>query len=253
MKKEWSNVVISHIGGALYVPPNTGNRIHKDRQFHGFVLNAADGEKTYCFSDGKVMQTNSWYLFYLPKGSSYEVKVQKSGGCYAINFDADISDTPFAVKLRNVDTVRKRFNTACNEWKINTAAKYSSSMTAIYEAIYQIQKELKHQYMGSDKFDMIKNAVDEIDTNFTCSDINITDLSNMCGMSEVYFRRIFTQRFGVSPKEYIIQKRMEYAKRLLLSGEFGVSEIAELCGYAEPCHFSREFKKRTGVSPKEYI
>jgi AraC-like DNA-binding protein len=71
-------------------------------------------------------------------------------------------------------------------------------------------------------------------------------------VSEVYLRKIFEKKFGVSPKEYMISLRMEYAKQLLSSGEVGVAEVAQMCGYAEPCHFSREFKKRFGISPKNY-
>jgi AraC-like DNA-binding protein len=74
----------------------------------------------------------------------------------------------------------------------------------------------------------------------------------MCGVSEVYFRKIFQDQFGVTPKEYLIRMRIEYAKSLLLSEQFTVSEIATLCGYSEPCHFSREFSKRVGVSPNQY-
>jgi AraC-like DNA-binding protein len=65
-------------------------------------------------------------------------------------------------------------------------------------------------------------------------------------------RKIFEKKLGVSPKEYMISLRMEYAKQLLSSGEVGVAEAAQMCGYAEPCHFSREFKKRFGISPKNY-
>ena len=57
----------------------------------------------------------------------------------------------------------------------------------------------------------------------------------------------------MSPKEYIINKRMEYAKTLLSSGQVEVKEAAVMCGYFEPCHFSREFSKHFGISPKEYI
>ena len=72
----------------------------------------------------------------------------------------------------------------------------------------------------------------------------------ICGISEVYFRKIFIQKFGASPRDYIISKRLEFAKQLLSNGEFEVSRVAELSGYSEPCHFSREFKKRFGISPK---
>ena len=67
-----------------------------------------------------------------------------------------------------------------------------------------------------------------------------------------YLRRLFCDRFGMGPKEYVIERRLSYAVRLLESGQFSVGEIAGMCGYAEPCHFSREFSRRYGMSPNEY-
>ena len=74
----------------------------------------------------------------------------------------------------------------------------------------------------------------------------------MCNVSEAYFRRIFTEKYGISPKEYIINMRIDYAKQLLRSGQMSVSDTARACGYFEESHFSREFSKRVGVSPCEY-
>ena len=253
MNECWNSIKINEIGVAVYVTAGVGKVVHQNRPYQGIVLNESVGVKEYYFDDGRMMRTGPNALFYLPKGSSYEVKTPVSGGCYAINFDADISDFPFAIKARNVESLRKRFHIACNEWKMNTSARHSASMEAVYDAIYRIQKEIQSQYVTSDKLNMISSAVQEIEQNFNLPCLNVSDLADSCGMSEVYFRKIFIKRFGVSPKEYIIQKRMEYAQRLLLSGEFKMAEIAELCGYTEPCHFSREFKKRFGVSPKKYL
>lgn len=107
--------------------------------------------------------------------------------------------------------------------------------------------------MPSEKEQMIQPAIDAINRDFTKNDLSVKALAEMCGISEAYFRRIFTDKFSVSPKEYIISLRIEYAKRLLQSAQFSVSEVAQLCGYFEPCHFSREFTKYTGVSPRTYI
>ena len=100
---------------------------------------------------------------------------------------------------------------------------------------------------------MIRAAVEEIERSLTDKELSVARLSELCGMSEVYFRRLFLSFFGVSPKEYIIQKRIDYAKSLLRSGNFSVSKAAELCGYSEPCHFSREFAKRVGIPPSKYL
>ncbi|MBR5782628.1 MAG: helix-turn-helix transcriptional regulator [Clostridia bacterium] len=106
--------------------------------------------------------------------------------------------------------------------------------------------------MPSGKELLIQPAVDTINRDFTSNDLSVKDMARLCGISEAYFRRLFMDKFSLSPKEYIIKLRMEHAKRLLESGQFSVSEIALMCGYFEPCHFSREFKKHYGVSPAYY-
>ena len=125
-------------------------------------------------------------------------------------------------------------------------------MRALYDGIYQMQKEQKKQYIPKTQASLITPAVEKMERAFTQNDLTVCKLAALCGISEVYFRRLFLQIFGISPKEYIIQKRIEYAKTLLSSGDFSVSEVSSLCGYAEPCHFSREFSKRVGVTPSQF-
>ncbi len=253
MKSEWSEVVVETISFALYVPPGEGSAVHKNRPYHGFVLNDADGIKEYRFSDGQVLRVEGETLFYLPKKSSYYVKAIRAGGCYAINFDADIDDRPFAVNLRKTDSVKKSFQAACEEWKAYSSLCHPLAMCAIYEAIAEMQREASAPYLPNAKLDLIQPAIAEIEQRFTDPELTVAHLAALCHISEVYFRKIFDARFHTSPKEYIIQRRMEYAARFLAAKEFGVSQVAVLCGYSEPCHFSREFKKYFGVSPKDYL
>ncbi len=252
MKKEWKNIVITQISVAVYVAPNSGRHIHENRPFHGFVLNDADAIRDYCFSDGRVMRTEGGAFFYLPKGSSYVVKSIKSGGCYAINFDAEIKDDPFCIKLKNYESLKKNFKTVCNEWRMHDSTRHAAAMCALYDAVYLAQKEQEQSYMPNDRHRLIMPAVEAIEHNFTDQGLTVASLAELCGVSEVYFRKIFIHSFGISPKECIIRKRMEYAKHLLSSGQVGVAETAQMCGYAEPCHFSREFLKRVGVTPGQY-
>lgn len=252
MKREWDSIVITRIALAVYVAPNSKKHIHKDRPLHGLVLNDEDSIKEYCFSDGRVMRTEGGMLFYLPRGSSYYVRTVRAGGCYAINFDADIDDEPFSVELRNREALHKSFKTACAEWHSHAPCAQAAAMRALYDAIFCARKEQGREYLPSDRQDRILPAVERMDRSFVDRELTVASLSALCGMSEVYFRKIFFHKFGISPKEYLIRKRMEYAKQLLSSGQFEVFDVAEQCGYAEPCHFSREFKKRVGVSPTEY-
>ncbi len=252
MNEQWKNIIITKISVAVYVAPNTGKHIHKDRLYHGLVLNDSDSVKDYVFDDGRVMRTDENALFYLPKGSSYHVETHQIGGCYAINFDSKILDKPFSVSFRNAESLFHNFKVACEAWKSKNDQANLLSMRALYDGIYQMQKEQKKQYIPKTQVSLITPAVEKMERAFTQNDLTVCKLATLCGISEVYFRRLFLQIFGISPKEYIIQKRIEYAKTLLSSGDFSVSEVSSLCGYAEPCHFSREFSKRVGISPVQY-
>jgi AraC-like DNA-binding protein len=155
--------------------------------------------------------------------------------------------------LRNNDRLLHSFKDAVNLYMNRDELANAAMMRAVYEFIYCAQKEMKKRYIPSNRTSLIAPAIEAIESRFTDRAVTVSALADMCGMSEVYFRRLFLGVYGVSPKEYIIQKRIEYAKSLLRSGSFSVAQTAELCGYAEPCHFSREFTKRAGVAPSRYI
>ena len=253
MNKLWESAVITEISVAVYVAPNTGRHIHKNRPFHGFVLNDSEAVKDYCFENGYIMRTTGNSLFYLPKGYSYHVKQIHNGGCYAINFDAVISDEPFCVTLRKADQLRHNFKAATDAWKSKDGLRVALAMRAVYDSVCNAKKELHKQYLPKAQLLIIDPAIDVLNQQFTDHSLNVPYLASLCGISEVYFRKLFLNSFGVSPKEYLIQKRMEYAKTLLLSGDFSISKVAALCGYTEPCHFSREFTNRVGIPPSQYF
>jgi AraC-like DNA-binding protein len=253
MNEQWKNVVISKISAAVYVAPYTGKYIRKNRTFHGLVLNDTNVVRDYVFDDGYVMRVDGNAFFYLPKGSSYHVDSHKMGGCYVINFDAELCDKPFSVSFRNTEALLHNFKAACEAWKGKSDHANLLSMRALYDGIYQMQKEEQKQYISGSHLSLIAPAIQEINRSFTENELSISKLAALCGISEVYFRRLFLNAFGISPKEYITQKRIEYAKILLSSGDFLVSEVGILCGYAEPCHFSREFSRRVGMMPSRYL
>lgn len=84
------------------------------------------------------------------------------------------------------------------------------------------------------------------------SDLDMTDLSEQLGFSDGHFSRWFSSALGVSPKRYVIQKRVESATRLLLFGGQNIEAVARQCGYEDALYFSRIFKKYTGLSPRDY-
>lgn len=254
MNNQWESAIITKIALAIHVSPDSGTTIHNNRPFHGLVINDSDSVNDYLFSDGTILHTKENEVFYLPKGSSYRVTSSAPGGCYAINFDLaePLSDLPFTIPFRNSDTIRRSFHDAAVLWKQRPPYYQTHILKELYHIIALTGSENSREYMSGTHDLLIAPAVTEIKRNFTNPDLTISKLADLCGISEVYFRALFSRRFGMSPKEYIIRQRIRHARQLLESGQFSVNETAGLCGFAEPCHFSREFKKYVGISPKQY-
>jgi AraC family transcriptional regulator len=82
--------------------------------------------------------------------------------------------------------------------------------------------------------------------------ILLAELASIAGMSPNYFHRIFTNTVGITPNEYILSKRMEKARELLVRTRLPISEVALICGYENIPYFSTAFKKHNQMAPGEY-
>lgn len=77
-------------------------------------------------------------------------------------------------------------------------------------------------------------------------------LADAVGLGEGDFLSAFGATFGVSPHQFLIERRIERARRLLRETRLSLTEIAMRTGFATPSHFSTTFRARTGVSPRDY-
>lgn len=81
---------------------------------------------------------------------------------------------------------------------------------------------------------------------------SVAELAQVIGISKEHFSRLFKQHLGISPHEYMLKKKIELAKQLLLKTRMQVKEISYNCGFSEPYYFSRSFSKYTGLSPSDF-
>ena len=89
-----------------------------------------------------------------------------------------------------------------------------------------------------------------IDTNGL--NMSINDICDQLSVSTSHFFRLFTKEFGISPKNYIMNKKLDIAMDSLLYTNLSIGEIAELLGYENIGSFSSVFHKKTGLTPLEY-
>lgn len=97
----------------------------------------------------------------------------------------------------------------------------------------------------------ISRIMDYIKTNYA-SPLNNEMLSSMSGYHEYHLNRLFMKHTGTSVHKYILNIRINEAKKMLLTTELSLSTIAEKVGFNSNTHFSSYFKQVMGISPLEF-
>ena len=100
--------------------------------------------------------------------------------------------------------------------------------------------------------DQIEHAVRFINEHVIKESITVSAVAEELGLSPAHFNRLFQKRIGIAPIKYIIEVKMSHAKRLLLTENISIKEIATALHYDDQLYFSRQFTKATGLSPRRY-
>lgn len=82
--------------------------------------------------------------------------------------------------------------------------------------------------------------------------VTVAELTSRIGVSQPYLYKLFKEHFHMSPKQYILTKKIEYAKKLLTDTNVSITEIANSIGYPDVLAFSKIFLLKEKVSPQKY-
>ena len=243
------SLVVKRITMAICV--HKGTPVHRNRPSHGFAMRVA-GSAEFVFENGKVLRAEPNVLVYLPKGSSYTVS-STEGETYAINFELleEGSFEPFAADVEQIHLM-KHFRDAERAWRQDSSGDNAACMAALYEILAALRGEYERAYFARDTRTKIERAERYVAEHFTDSQLRIGEVAAEVGVSEVYLRRLFEGRHGITPIEYIRACRMERACELIAAGDCSMREVAWQSGFDDYSYFCRTFRQKTGLSPTEY-
>lgn len=241
---------IKTISAISKISPRSG-RIEK-RKTYSFNIRLS-GSMQYDFGDEKYI-VNEGEMIFLPKGASYTYDVisEEDSKCTIITLVADFEEPPEpkVYPLKDLHCAEFIMNSFSDAWNFgNTADKYKC-ISYLYDllAYFTNYNNLKH--MEKKKFEIITPALLYLKTHIYDTNLKSDDLAKLCGISNTYFRKIFSMRFKTCPKNYITEKRLSKAKAIIDSGEFNtVKELALSVGYDDSLYFSKLFKKHFGIPP----
>jgi len=97
----------------------------------------------------------------------------------------------------------------------------------------------------------LERAREFIENNYT-EGIKLRDIAGFVNLSPVYFHKLFKNRYGESPTQYLQSVRLFKAKKLLLATDYTVEEIAYSCGFSSQSYFNYFFKTKVNLSPVQF-
>ena len=84
-------------------------------------------------------------------------------------------------------------------------------------------------------------------------DISLETLAGVAGLSPFHFARLFKRSVGTAPHQYLIRRRVERAKELLLTTNTEIAEIASQVGFCDQSHLTSHFKRTYGIAPGAFL
>jgi AraC-like DNA-binding protein len=235
--------------------PHTQRYINvKDRHSDAFVY-ITEGSCVYHFDDGVEFLAGEGDVFYLPNHAVYRMQLQSE------NYRSIFCDFEFAEPGAKVAAIWHRqnqgkadtlFSKLLNRFTSPEKNTYTECMSILYNIYNLLQQSRESSYLNKNRKDDISNIKRYMDEHFNLSDLSITSLSEKSGISEVYLRKLFSAHYNTSPRQYVLNLRIQKAKQLLTDTPLRMTTIAAQCGFSSQYHFCRIFKERTGLTPTQY-
>lgn len=115
-----------------------------------------------------------------------------------------------------------------------------------------VQTHQRHQTAVARKQEtLVRHIIDYLNHHYT-ETLTLKRISRDLFISETYLSHLFKRKTGISPIQYIIQRRIGEAQSLLSETDMQISEIEEHLGFGSSTHFTIMFKKYVGIPPREY-
>ena len=128
----------------------------------------------------------------------------------------------------------------------------SFEMLEMFLRIFKQQQKTTAEFKSSSSANnYIESAEKYIALNIQ-NPITVGELTRFLGVSQPYLFQLFKSRFGKSPKQYILEQKLDRAKTLLNTTALSVTHIANSVGFPDVLSFSRCFKNKFGLSPQNY-
>lgn len=129
---------------------------------------------------------------------------------------------------------------------VTHAQQYREMLATLFDVLNQ-------QEDASSRFaQVVRDTKSYIAQHIHEPELGLKEIAAQVNFSSAYLNVVFRTETGMTVKQYLIDRRIREAKRLLRDPNVRISEIAGQCGYSNPNYFAKAFKETTGMTPGEY-
>jgi AraC family transcriptional regulator len=125
------------------------------------------------------------------------------------------------------------------------AVSVASRLIATHSSIAQRQ-DLQRGGLGGRR---LKQTLAYIEDHLS-EDLSLSIIASITGTSPSHFKTLFRESTGVPVHRYVVQRRVERAKDMLMQGKMSIAEIALATGFSHQSHLARHMRRSVGLSPR---
>lgn len=218
------------------------------RKNHIIGINLS-GSADHIFADHRFRLEENC-IYFLNQKDDYRVENNEQGLAFSIHFTTmePIEAESFCMKvqergnlLRLLEAIEQQFKKSGGSTLRSLSDLYR--LLEFYEELYSKKYHPKNPNLLAARQYLLAHFKEK-----GCIDA----AAEQYGVTRRRFNDLFNEAFDTTPNRFLINHKLEIAKKLLVSEEIPLSEIAELSGFADVYYFSKLFKKELGISPTKY-
>ncbi len=111
--------------------------------------------------------------------------------------------------------------------------------------------DFRHMAAVDTVFEQLQPAISYMEKNLL-GNPKLEEIANVVHLAPNYFHRKFKRTFAMTPLAYMLRRRLDVARQLLLSTDMTIRQVAHQAGFESQFYLSRVFKREYGVSPSEF-
>lgn len=227
----------------IYSPRGKNLQI-TNRSAYGLSF-CSSGQITYTMNGEKFISEPNHAVF-LPEGATYTLHGDKTGIFSLIDFQCENfpCDTILVLPLRHPETYIKFLK------NLSALSLFPENRLRMFSIFYEMLYALLQEQLPINN--VLYPVIQYIAENFADPALSNSVLAEQMGVSEGYLRKLFLSRYNTTPKQFVLDVRIQKAKQLLANYTLSVAKVSEACGFSNQYHFCRAFRERTGTTPTEY-